>query len=235
MDPRVVVPMVLIAGQVLAYLIGSIPFGFLVARRTAGVDIRAVGSGNIGATNVGRHLGLKFFLVVFLLDFLKGAVPTGVALALRIRHPELDAFDFLPELVGLATILGHVFSIFLNLRGGKGVATTIGVLCVLTPGCLALALAVWVAAVLVWRWVALGSVLFALALVVAWLSSEPHPFAKPNLALALFLFAVSGLIVVRHRGNLVRIVNGTEPTVTLRRPPRPGAAAASDGSAPGSR
>src|SRR3954466_12005327 len=112
-----------LAAVVLAYLIGAIPFGLLGARWVGGVDIRAVGSGNIGATNVGRVLGFRFFVLVFLLDMLKGLLPT-------LGPPALVAYltgsnpDHLPVLVALATILGHNFPIYLRFRGGKGVATS---------------------------------------------------------------------------------------------------------------
>src|SRR2546422_4887359 len=111
----------------IAYLIGSIPFGLIVGH-SKGVDPRKAGSGNIGATNVGRLLGGKFFALVFTLDLLKGLIPTAVA-AVPLHGAFLTRGDFvLWLLVGFATIVGHMFSVFLNFHGGKGVATSTGVL-----------------------------------------------------------------------------------------------------------
>src|SRR5262245_3425733 len=115
------------AAIVLAYLIGAIPFGYLVAKLARGIDIRTVGSGNVGATNVGRVLGFRYFLLVMVLDLLKGLLPT-------IGFPEVVArltgadVSGLAVLVALATILGHNYPIYLKLRGGKGVATSLGAL-----------------------------------------------------------------------------------------------------------
>src|SRR4029077_2795025 len=120
---------------VFSYLLGAIPFGYLIAR-WRGVDIFKQGSGNIGATNVGRLLGRRFGILVFLLDFAKGALP--VAAGFAIAAPDASAFaawprDTLPVLAGLAAFLGHLFPIYLRFRGGKGVATGAGVVAVLAP------------------------------------------------------------------------------------------------------
>src|SRR3954466_10974522 len=117
----------LLLTALVSYLIGSIPFGYLIARMR-GVDIFGAGGGNIGATNVGRVLGRKFGLLVFALDFLKGAVPTLAARLWEGRAGELSVA------VGLAAVLGHMFPVYLRLRGGKGVATGFGVVAVLLPG-----------------------------------------------------------------------------------------------------
>ena len=133
-----------------AYLIGAIPFGYLVAR-LRGVDILRQGSGNIGATNVGRVLGKRFGILVFVLDFLKGAVPTFIAGVLARRHgeelSEWLSHDGLRVLAGLAAFLGHLFPLYLNFKGGKGVATGAGVVVVLVPPAAVAALVTWVAVV----------------------------------------------------------------------------------------
>src|ERR1051325_7317564 len=128
-----------------AYLIGAIPFGYLVAR-WRGVDIFQHGSGNIGATNVGRVLGRKFGVLVLLLDFAKGALPVLAARMIASRWPDALVWreGWLEVLTGLAAFLGHLFPLYLGMRGGKGVATGTGVAFVLVPGPALAALAVWI-------------------------------------------------------------------------------------------
>ena len=116
-----------------AYLAGSIPFGYLVTYWVKGIDIRTVGSGNLGATNVGRTLGFRYFLLVFLLDMLKGFLPTlGFPMARRAGSPARGR-PTCPSLVALAAILGHTFPVYLKFRGGKGVATSVGAVLALDP------------------------------------------------------------------------------------------------------
>ena len=112
-------------GGLVGYLVGSIPFGYLVYYWARGVDIRTVGSGNIGATNVGRQLGFRYFLLVFALDVLKGFVPT-LGVPLGIKSMGIEPAADLPVFVALASILGHNFSGYLHFQGGKGVATSLG-------------------------------------------------------------------------------------------------------------
>src|SRR5687767_844242 len=114
-----------VAAVAASYLIGSIPFGYLTALWARGIDIRTLGSGNIGATNVGRILGFRFFLLVFLLDLLKGLLPT-IAFPAMVRAWGGVALPELSVLVALAAILGHNFPAYMNFRGGKGVATSLG-------------------------------------------------------------------------------------------------------------
>lgn len=227
MDTRGVV--VLLVGQVLGYLIGGIPFGYLVTRWKSGEDIRRQGSGNIGATNVGRVLGVRYFVLVFVLDFCKGALPVLAALALR-RQGDLLA-TYLPEAVGFAAILGHIFPIYLNMRGGKGVATTIGVLVCLAPIATFVGLATWVILVLITRTISIGSIGFAVALIVTHFLTTAAPFSTttrilgsdpataeivwPNAALSTVIVLVAVLVIVRHVGNIRRILLGTEPRIQL--------------------
>src|SRR5438132_7180067 len=117
-----------------SYLFGAIPFGYLVAR-WRGVDILSLGSGNIGATNVGRVLGRRFGILVFILDFAKGALPTVMAAGVcRAFENSAPAMHWLPVLAGLSAVVGHLFPIFLSFHGGKGVATGAGVVAILLPG-----------------------------------------------------------------------------------------------------
>jgi glycerol-3-phosphate acyltransferase PlsY len=183
---------------VAAYFAGSIPFGLLLTRWLRGADVRAQGSGNIGATNVARVAGKKVGAVVLLLDALKGAIPAALA---RWLFPD-DAF--VQATVGLAAVLGHVFSLWLKLRGGKGVATALGVFAVLLPLPALAGGAVFAAVFALTRVSALGSLSAALTVAgVAWAAHAPPDLVK----LAAFLFA---LLVFTHRGNLKRLVNRTE-------------------------
>ena len=186
----------------LAYLVGSIPFGFLIAR-WHGIDIRAAGSGNIGATNVVRVLGMKLGGGVFALDLLKGALPTVAA-------GFVSAEQGLPVVAGLTAILGHMFPVWLGFRGGKGVATGAGVVAVLFPWPTLGALFVWLLFLCVLRYVSLASVVAAAAPVGLHLLLAAEPFAagqriKTGFSLLAFL-----LVLVRHRGNLARLSRGSE-------------------------
>ncbi len=187
-----------IAGALLvAYLCGSIPFGLLVAR-ARGVDVRHVGSGNIGATNVARALGKKTGALVLFLDAVKGFLPV---LGTRLTWPER------PELaaaVGLAAILGHVFPVWLKLHGGKGVATGLGVFLALSPVSTAIAAAFFAAVYATKRVVSIGSITAATVLPIAMLvRQEP----RSQVALAV---AVWALVVFRHRANIARLLRREE-------------------------
>jgi glycerol-3-phosphate acyltransferase PlsY len=197
-----------------AYLAGSIPWGYLIARWVRGIDIRTVGSGNLGATNVGRILGFRYFLLVLALDLLKGLLPTLVFPPLLNRVAGPSPAD-LPVLVALAAILGHTFPIFLNFRGGKGVATSLGALLALDAVSCGVAALVFLGVLLVSRYVSLSSLAGGLAFVIAHFLRQKAPFDRPQLAMSLFALAVLALLIVRHRTNLVRIWAGTENRVNL--------------------
>ena len=199
-----------------SYLAGSIPFGVLVAR-AKGIDIRQVGSGNIGATNVGRTLGRRYGFLVFALDFLKGF---GPVLATRLLGPRLDSGPFasfdLPVLCAAAAVLGHVSSIWLRFRGGKGGATGLGVGAVLVWPAMLAAGAIWLAVVAITRYVSLGTILGSIAYVAAFLVMaflEGDPFDREHRALTIFCTAVTALVVYRHKDNIRRLINGTENKV----------------------
>lgn len=192
-------------GVLAAYLIGSIPFGFLVAR-ARGVDIFKAGSGNIGATNIGRVLGRKFGLLVFFCDVLKGAIPTF--LGLRLFDDSRWAVA-----IGLAAIIGHMFPIFLRFRGGKGVATGFGVVAVLLPFPAALAFGVWFAVLLATRTVSLASIVAAITLAFARCASVAVPFDEANAPLSAFSILTAAIVVIKHRANIVRLWNGAENRV----------------------
>jgi glycerol-3-phosphate acyltransferase PlsY len=199
---------------VAAYLVGSLPFGLLIARYVAGVDIRQSGSGNIGATNVARVLGKGLGLTVLVLDCLKGALPTLVLpwLLADTGVPRLH----LAVLAGTAAILGHMFPCWLKFRGGKGVATALGVALALGPIATAVAFALFVLCIALTRIVSLSSMLAACTFcgVELWLL-RPTPFNHETWSLAAFSTLAPALIIVRHRANLVRLLRGTEPRFTF--------------------
>jgi acyl-phosphate glycerol 3-phosphate acyltransferase len=192
----------------IAYLIGAVPFGYLVAR-ARGVDIFAQGSGNIGATNVGRVLGRRFGILVFLLDFAKGAVPVAIARQVARATPQA-AEDLLPVAAGLAAFLGHLFPIYLRFRGGKGVATGAGVVVVLVPLPALAALLTWVAVVCATRMVSLASLAAVTALCVFRLILSSAPFGAQDVIITVFCLVAAGLVFARHRANLGRLLHGTE-------------------------
>jgi acyl phosphate:glycerol-3-phosphate acyltransferase len=186
-------------------LIGSIPFGYLVAR-AKGVDIFQAGSGNIGATNVSRVLGRKFGLLVFALDVLKGALPTA---AMHALNPE-PAWSVA---AGLAAMLGHLFPLYLRFHGGKGVATGFGVVAVLLPVPAVIAFLVWLAVLAASRYVSLASLVAVIALVTVRFLGTPSPFSANEMAVSSFCLATAILVIVKHRANIGRLVDGKENRV----------------------
>jgi acyl-phosphate glycerol 3-phosphate acyltransferase len=190
-----------------SYLVGAVPFGVLVAR-WRGVDLLHHGSGNIGATNVGRLLGRRFGVLVFLLDFAKGALPVLVATRW------LPAADVGPDVLGVtagvAAFLGHLFPVYLRFRGGKGVATGAGVVTVLMPGPALAALVAWLILVTATRYVSLASLAAAALLCALRLSLTPHPWATEQRVVTGFCLVAVALVFARHRGNIRRLFQGTE-------------------------
>ena len=195
----------------LAYLAGSIPFGLLVARTVAGVDIRKVGSGNIGATNVGRTLGAKWGIAVLTLDAFKGFLPVWLLPRLLTMGQEDPALGTLSVMAGVATVVGHMFPVWLNFRGGKGVATTLGVVLCLAPGASLAGLVGFALCMLASRIVALSSMTAAIAFAIGQIAILwPNPFNGEKLPLAIFSLAIPALIVLRHRSNIKRLLRGEE-------------------------
>ena len=186
-----------------AYLIGSIPSGLLLAR-ARGIDIRDFGSGNIGATNVSRALGKKLGAVVLVLDALKGASPVAAVLLLGYDH---NVDPFVITATGAAAISGHCFSIFLGFYGGKGVATSLGVFCVLSPPAALIATAVFAAMYAAFRVASIGSVTGAVSMTPSLL------LLGASDAVVTLGIAATLLIVVTHRGNIHRLLHGQERKV----------------------
>ena len=184
---------------VLSYFIGSIPTSFLAARVFKGIDLRQQGSRNLGATNVYRVLGWKYAIPVGLFDAAKGAVPVWL---FGPRVPEIALF---PLYCGLAAVIGHVFSVFVGFKGGKGVATASGVVLAIAPWALLVVLVVWAALVWLTGYVSLGSVVSAALFPLAayFLEGARGPTLAIDIALAAF-------IIWNHRVNLRRLAAGTE-------------------------
>jgi glycerol-3-phosphate acyltransferase PlsY len=225
----------MVIAALVGYLLGALPFGYLVAR-AHGVDIFKAGSGNPGATNVKRVLGERFGErgqlagnFVFVLDALKGAVAAGWPRLIQYKHTYLS-FDTgktttlvdtaqtwqLLALAGvIAAVLGHSFSIFTKFKGGKGVATAAGGLVVLMPVSCLIGAGVWLLTFLVTRYVSLGSVLAAVAVPAAsWLQGNPLPLNLVATGLGLF-------VIVRHRENIRRLLNGSENKFVRKPPAQP--------------
>lgn len=201
----------LFAAAIIGYVLGSLPFGYLVAR-AHGVDIFKVGSGNPGATNVKRVLGAKAGNTVLVLDVLKGAAATAWPLLPPVAAPQ----PMVLALVGvMAAVAGHSFSIFTRFRGGKGVATAAGGLVVLMPLACGLAGVTWVAAFYAFRYVSLASILAAAAIVAAsWL-------LRYHVAVSVIASVLGGFVILRHHENIRRLLNGTESKFAKKPPTQP--------------
>ena len=201
------------AGQwlwpVLFYLGGSVPTGYLLGR-LRGLDIRQHGSGNIGATNVWRVMGRNWGLLAFAADFVKGFLP--LYLLRKISFPEDGSWSVALLLVicGLAAIVGHNYTPWLGFKGGKGIATSAGVMGALMPAVLAVALSLWIVATLITRTVSIGSLLAAAVLPPAAAWFYPGQWVYFGLAML-----AGGLAVWRHRSNIQRLLAGTESRIEL--------------------
>ena len=187
-----------------AYLIGGLPFGYWFVRLTAGQDIRTMGSGNIGATNVHRTFGRKAGIVVLLLDVAKGWIAVFLAGAGTHGNPLAVALAI------AAVMLGHCYPVFLNFKGGKAVACFIGAFLYAAPLALLAVLAFFVLVVALSRYISLGSVLATVAL-----PSIAHALGAPAPTLVI-AWSAAALIIFRHRGNLKRLIGGTERRIGVR-------------------
>ena len=200
----------------IGYLLGSLPTGYL-AGRLRGIDIRQTGSGNIGATNVFRVLGKPAGIIVLIIDGLKGYVacawvPDLIQNSLSTHVAEPDALRIT---AGLAAILGHNFTCWLRFRGGKGIATSAGVLAALVPGALIIITCIWIIVFALTRYVSLASICGSFALPFAtWITRQ-------NLALTIVTSAMAALAIYKHRSNIQRLMQGTENRFGKPREARP--------------
>lgn len=182
-----------------SYIIGAIPFGMIIGRKAAGIDITRKGSGNIGATNVAREIGIKWGLLTLLLDLLKGFIPVFIT---KIYISGVEGFFLI--IVSIAVLLGHRFSAFLEFRGGKGVATAFGVFLALSPISAIVSLCAFIVTVYFSNYISLGSI------VGAYLMPVTLSLLNKPAALIITSFFTATLILITHRGNITRIIRGEE-------------------------
>lgn len=190
----------LVGAYALGHVFGSVPSGLWLVQALHGIDIREYGSKNIGTTNVYRTVGAKTAVLVLLADMLKGIFAI-MALGCWVQNPVLNV------ICGLGAFMGHSYSLFLGFKGGKGVATGLGLLVYLMPAVSAMAFGVWLVLVLLTRYVSLGSIVAALLTpVFAWYLAMPLPY--------LIFAAICGLfVVIRHKDNINRLLAGTESKI----------------------
>ena len=191
----------------IAYFLGSIPFGYLFVRWQRGIDVRTTGSGSIGATNVMRNLGFIGFVATFLLDFAKGAAAVLLASHLTSAAPHWVAA------AAVASIAGHCFPVYLKFRGGKGIATAGGAFAVLVPIHVVVVLGIFALVVSIWRYVSLGSIISAAAFpVLLFVFDGSSPPIVTGAAIS------AAMIIARHHSNIRRLLNGTESKVGRKEP-----------------
>ena len=193
-----------ILAVIICYLVGSVPTAYILVKAVKGIDVRTIGSGNVGATNAGRAIGRWAFVAVLFLDALKGYLPVYILMNyVNIRPDAVLVCAF-------AILAGHMYSIFLGFKGGgKGVATGLGVFTALAPVPVAAALGVFIVVVAIWRMISAGSIIAALtlALSVTFLYSWP--------GLSLFTWIIAIIIILKHASNIKRILNGTENKINI--------------------
>ena len=194
---------------VAAYLIGSIPTSYLFGK-AKGIDLRKQGSGNVGATNALRVLGPKIGIITLFLDIAKGFLPVHIC---RLVLP--DSSDIFLIAVGISAISGHIFTIFLKFKGGKGVATSAGVFLALAPVATGITFAVFVIIVAVSRYVSLGSIIGVLVLVAVELITNLNNSFQ-HLAILILSVVIGIFIIIRHRSNISRLVRGEENKISFR-------------------
>ena len=204
--------MITILLMILAYILGSVPNALWIGKVFKGLDIREHGSRNAGSTNAARVLGVKLGILTLILDVSKGLVPTLIAILLRVDFfqnlTKILNFDYV--LVGICAILGHVFSMFMNFKGGKAVATTLGVFLILVPKAILFAAIVFFVVFAISRYVSLSSVLAAISLPIF------IYFLYQQTIYVILGILIAILIVVKHRSNIERLKNGTESKFSLK-------------------
>ena len=194
-----------------AYILGSVPTSYIMGKLIKGIDIRDFGSGNVGATNALRILGTKVGVFTLVIDIGKGFLAVNIA---RMIIPEPT--DLILILTGLFAILGHIFTIFLKFKGGKGVATSAGVFIALIPIPVALAFFVFVFTVWLSKFVSLGSILAALTLFISELIMNIW-ISFVELEFLIFTFIIALFIIIRHKANIKRLINGNENKISFKK------------------
>lgn len=203
---------------ILSYLVGSIPTSIIISKAVKGIDIRNYGSGNAGGTNVMRVLGWKHGVLVIILDALKGAI--AVVLIARLHYGVLpfqnvspfDDFTLVQIIAGISAVVGHIWTVFAGFRGGKGIATALGMLLMIITVDMLIAVGIFLIVVSISRYVSLGSIVSAMAVPLSMIFRENvlHTHIEGYNTLLPFVIGVSLLVIFTHRKNLVRLLNGTE-------------------------
>ncbi|MDH3268671.1 MAG: glycerol-3-phosphate 1-O-acyltransferase PlsY [Ignavibacteria bacterium] len=210
---------------ILSYLIGSIPNSILISKAVGGIDIRNHGSGNAGGTNVMRVLGWKYGLVVISLDALKGAI--AVVIISRLFYGPLpfenvspfDDFTLVQIIAGMSAVIGHIWTVFAGFKGGKGIATALGMLLTLITIDMLIAVGIFTLVVLISRYVSLGSIIAAISVPATLFIRENlfHVDIPGYSTLLPFIIGVTAIVIFTHRKNLVRIINGNENKISFRK------------------
>lgn len=206
----------LILGGVAMYFVGGIPFGYLIGL-TRGVDVRKAGSGNIGATNVGRLCGRPFGVLVLLLDASKGFLPVFLLapwLGEKIVPGVPHAAVVMQVAFGIGAIFGHMFPVYLGFKGGKGIATAAGVFLAAAPWALLCAFVAWVLFTGLTRYISVGSIASVIGLAMGQVALDPEAFHN-RLGVTIFTFGMMTFGIVKHRGNIRRLIQGTEPKIKI--------------------
>ncbi|HSL90524.1 MAG TPA: glycerol-3-phosphate 1-O-acyltransferase PlsY [Ignavibacteriaceae bacterium] len=210
---------------ILSYLVGAIPTSIIVSKAVKGIDIRQHGSGNAGGTNVMRVLGWKHGVMVIILDALKGVL--AVIVVARLHYGGLpfanvspfDDFTLIQIIAGISAVIGHIWTVFAGFKGGKGIATALGMLLMIVTIDMLIAVGVFLIVVTISRYVSLGSVLAAVTVPSAMFFRENvlHDSITSYNTLLPFVIAVSLLVIYTHRKNVVRILNGTENKLSFKK------------------
>jgi glycerol-3-phosphate acyltransferase PlsY len=210
---------------ILSYLVGSIPNSIIISKAVSGIDIRNHGSGNAGGTNVMRVLGWKYGLFVIFLDALKGAI--AVVIVSRLFYGPLpfqnvspfDDFTLVQIIAGMSAVIGHIWTVFAGFKGGKGIATALGMLLTLITIDMLIAVGIFTLVVLISRYVSLGSIIAAISVPATLFIRENlfHVDIPGYSTLFPFIIGVTALVIFTHRKNLVRIINGNENKISFRK------------------
>ena len=210
---------------IISYLVGSIPTSIIISKAARGIDIREHGSGNAGGTNVMRVLGWKYGLLVIILDALKGAV--AVVIVARLFYGPLpfenispfDDFTLVQIIAGLSAVIGHIWTIFAGFKGGKGIATALGMLLMLITVEMLIAIGVFIIVVTISRYVSLGSLIAAISIPISLVLRENvfHEHIIGYHTILPFVILITLLVIFTHRKNVVRLINGTENRVSFKK------------------
>lgn len=198
-----------LAAAAAGYLAGAVPFGYLIGK-ARGVDVRTVGSKNIGATNVYRTVGKKWGLLAFFCDFLKGLLPTLAAKWWAAGHAGLAGAEYLPAATGVACVAGHMWTCFMKFKGGKGIATGFGMMVGLVPWLVLTAFGIFAAAVWITHYISVGSILAAAFMLVTVWFPVLGSAGCGNLPQSALVAFVAAFAIYKHKANIVRLKQGCE-------------------------